>query len=216
MEITRYGHSSLLVTADQARILFDPGVFSLDAAFALGNLDAIVITHQHVDHLDPVRLPRLLAENPDARLLADPETVSLQDSDRWEATAAGAHYRMGDLQLSGIGGMHAEILPQITRIANIGMLVQDAESTLFNPGDSYDYVPQGVDVDVLALPLAAPWSSIGAAVGFAQRVAPRTIIPIHDGALAERAYDVYWSHVVNHAGAEDIRRLGVNETLTVP
>ena len=38
-------------------------------------LSAIVITHQHPDHVDAARLPALLEANPDAALYADSQTA---------------------------------------------------------------------------------------------------------------------------------------------
>ena len=77
MEITRFGHASVLVEVAGTRVLIDPGVFSSDEAFALEGLDAIVVTHQHPDHIDVNRGPGLLERNPAAVLLADPESAAV-------------------------------------------------------------------------------------------------------------------------------------------
>ena len=75
MQITKFGHSCLLVTDGDAKILIDPGTFS--AGFEpLTDLTAILITHQHADHLDLDRLPAVVAANPDAAIHADPGSVS--------------------------------------------------------------------------------------------------------------------------------------------
>ena len=212
MEITRLGHAALLVATDETRILVDPGSFSRPETFQLTGLDAVVVTHQHPDHLDPERSGALLAANPDALLLCDPETAAQQKSDRWTTTADGLEHRIGDLLLRGVGAVHAQILPTIPRIANVGLLVDDGASTLFHPGDSYEHAPEGVDV--LALPLTAPWAKIAETVEFAARVAPTTLFPIHDAVVAEAAYGIFWGHVVNHAGVVDARRISPGETLT--
>ena len=46
-------------------------------AFDQRDLDAVLITHQHPDHVDQERLPELLRANPDAELLTDPATARL-------------------------------------------------------------------------------------------------------------------------------------------
>ena len=66
MRITHLGHSAVLVETDGARILIDPGNFS-DAWHSLTDLDAVLVTHQHPDHLDPENMPALLAANPSSR-----------------------------------------------------------------------------------------------------------------------------------------------------
>ena len=65
MRITRYGHSCLLVEDGDARLLLDPGVFSTGFEDLRG-LTAVLVTHQHPDHLDVARLTALLEANPDA------------------------------------------------------------------------------------------------------------------------------------------------------
>jgi L-ascorbate metabolism protein UlaG (beta-lactamase superfamily) len=70
MQIVHLGQSCVLTEIGTARLLLDPGVYS--AGFEqLAGLDAILVTHQHPDHLDLDRLPALLAGNPAAQLLVD-------------------------------------------------------------------------------------------------------------------------------------------------
>src|SRR3712207_5736369 len=75
MLITHLGHAAVLVETDNARILIDPGNFS-DTWHQLTELDAVLITHQHPDHLDPEHLPSLLAANPGARVFAEPSVLT--------------------------------------------------------------------------------------------------------------------------------------------
>ena len=71
MRITHLGHACVLVEMAGSRLLIDPGTFADDLT-GITDIDAIVVTHQHADHLDPGRLPGLVAANPDAVVLCDP------------------------------------------------------------------------------------------------------------------------------------------------
>lgn len=214
VKITRFGHAALLVEAAGTRVLIDPGTLSHDDAFALTGLAAIVVTHQHADHLDVARLPRLLAANPDAMLLADPQSAQQQEPGDWLANADGAEHRLGAVVLRGVGSRHAEITPQLPRVDNVGILVSaPGEPTLLHPGDSYEYAPGGVDV--LALPLSAPWAKVSETIAFLLRIAPASYFPIHDCTIAAIAYDLYWEQVGRFGGVPDRRRLGQRESTEV-
>ncbi|MFD1858613.1 MBL fold metallo-hydrolase [Aeromicrobium camelliae] len=213
MLVTRFGHAAVLVETEDARVLFDPGVFSTDEVFALDGLDAIVVTHQHPDHLDRERSGALLDRNPDAVALADPETAD-QLGSPWRAHRDGDIVEFAATKLQAVGELHAEIAPQLPRVANVGVLLSGGSGpTLFHPGDSYATIPSGVDV--LALPLSAPWAKVSETIAFAQQVAPATAFPIHDRTISDAAYDIYWNHVANFSGIADLRRLGQTESTQV-
>lgn len=214
MKITRFGHAAVLVEVADAMILVDPGIFSPDETFALEGLDAIVVTHQHPDHIDPARGAGLLERNPDAVLISDPESAATLEFGSWSANSDGFATEVKSASVTGVGSQHAVILPEIPRIANVGVLISaPGEPTLFLAGDTYEYVPDGVDV--LGVPLAAPWAKISETVGFVQRVAPQVTFPVHDCTIADAAYGMYWSQVTNHGGVEDGRQLGQDESTTV-
>ena len=52
MRITHLGHACLLLEMADQRVLIDPGNFADDLG-TVNDLDAILVTHQHPDHLDP-------------------------------------------------------------------------------------------------------------------------------------------------------------------
>jgi L-ascorbate metabolism protein UlaG (beta-lactamase superfamily) len=214
MQITRFGHAAVLVEAAGARVLVDPGSFSADATFELEGLDAIVVTHQHGDHVDPQRVPALLERNPGAQLLCDPESVAMLEHGAWTAHGDGVETMVQGVTIRGVGAQHAVIVPDLPRIANVGVLLSaDGEPTLFHPGDSYETVPDGVDV--LALPLSAPWTKVSETVDFVQRVSPTTVFPIHDRTISDLAYPAYWGQTSSFGGVEDMRRLGQADTTSV-
>lgn len=197
MEITHLGHACLLVqTADQ-RILLDPGNFSdLDG---LRDLTAVVITHQHKDHCDPERVPGLLRENPRARVLVEPQTAEALTraghGGQTERLSAGQSVELGDVRLSPVGELHAVIHPYVERVGNVGVVLQAGDGPrLYHPGDALDGEPG--DVDLLAVPVNAPWGKVAETIEFVRRVAPAcAVIPIHDGLLGEQGRTMYLTHI---------------------
>lgn len=196
MRITHLGHACLLVEAAGRRVLIDPGAFSRDW-HVLPDLDAVLITHQHQDHVDAERLPTVLAGSPGARVLVEAglaEDVSLLGLDRGDERVAaitpGEAVDLGGLRVEGVGGRHALIHDDVDRIGNVGLLLRaEGEPTLFHPGDAYEYAPDGVDV--LAVPLVAPWAAFKETVEFVRAVAPRGVIPIHDALLSPVGRGLY-------------------------
>lgn len=210
MKISRFGHAAVLVECADQRILIDPGAFSSPETFDLTGLAAIIATHEHADHLDRDRVAGLLDRNPDAQMLAPP-ALAEELGGRWDDWSDGEGRSVGAVTLRAVGTRHAQILPAIPRVQNTGVLIHaEGSPTFFHPGDTYENVPEGVDV--LALPLSAPWAKVSETVAFVQAVAPTHVFPMHDCTIADLAYDLYWGQVERHGGAGDTRRLGQRES----
>jgi L-ascorbate metabolism protein UlaG (beta-lactamase superfamily) len=206
MQITHLGHSCLLLEYDATRVLVDPGVFSSDFDFVEG-LDAVFVTHQHPDHLDLERLPALLAASPGVRLLVEPSTVEVLARAGFTAEqfAAGEQVSIGGsggsggsagVTVEGVGGQHAEIYREIPRIGNTGLVLRaEGAPTVFHPGDMIDTTPEGIDL--LALPLTAPWAALKETIDFVRAVGPAIAVPIHDAIVSPPGRGIYLTQTTN-------------------
>jgi L-ascorbate metabolism protein UlaG (beta-lactamase superfamily) len=195
MRITHLGHACLLVETGGQRILIDPGVYSPGIEQVTG-LDLILVTHQHADHVDLQRLPAVLQGNPQARLYAEPQAAAVMEQAgiAAEHTQAGEVLSFGPVQVTPVGDLHALINEALPRVGNLGVVLRtQGEPSLFHPGDAYDGEPG--QIDILALPLNAPWTPSRDTVAFAQRISPRVCIPIHDVLLSAIGRALYLSQV---------------------
>jgi L-ascorbate metabolism protein UlaG (beta-lactamase superfamily) len=195
MRITHHVHACLLVETGGQRILLDPGVFSSRIVDVTG-LDVILITHQHADHLDLQRLPALLEINPQVRLYAEPQAAAVMEEAGIgaEHTVAGKALTFGPVEVTPVGEKHALINEALPRVGNLGVVLRaEGKPSLFHPGDAYDCEPG--QVDILALPLNAPWTASRDTIAFAQRISPRVCVPIHDALLSAIGRQLYLSHV---------------------
>jgi L-ascorbate metabolism protein UlaG (beta-lactamase superfamily) len=179
--MTHYGHACVLVEDDRSRFLFDPGMFS-SGLDDVTDLAAVVVTHQHPDHLDEALLGQLLTRSPDATLVVDPGSaaVAARITDRLRVVSAGERLEVAGRKVASVGGDHAVVHPDMPPIPNIGFMLDDG--AFYHPGDAFD-VPQQ-PIDVLGLPVAAPWLKASEVVDFLRAVSPRVAVPIHEAVLA--------------------------------
>ncbi|MFZ0529477.1 MAG: MBL fold metallo-hydrolase [Propionicimonas sp.] len=193
MQLTHLGHSAVLVETPGSRILIDPGNFS-DAWHGLTDLDLILVTHLHPDHVDPVHAPGLVAANPQARVLVEPGVLDAVGLPRAEPLRADTTVEIGGVVVAAVGGLHAVIHRDIPRIGNVGLVVTaSGEPTFFHPGDSLAAIPSGVDV--LAVPAYGPWAAMKETVDFARAVGAPQGFAIHDGLLNERGWALVFNRI---------------------
>ncbi|MDR6970183.1 MBL fold metallo-hydrolase [Leifsonia shinshuensis] len=185
MRLTKFEHAGLLLEQDGRKLFIDPGSFTSPLTDT-ANAVAIVITHEHPDHWTPEQLNRVLELSPDATIYA-PEGVAAAATD-FEITVVhpGDTVEAEPFTLRFFGGRHAVIHESIPVVDNVGVLVDD---TLYYAGDSF-FVPEGVEVDVLAAPAGAPWMKIAETMDYVLAVKPKRSFPIHEMVLSRAGKDM--------------------------
>ncbi len=182
MQITHLGHACLLVELEGTRVLVDPGVYS--DVRGVSDLAGILVTHQHADHVDVAAVRDLLAANPSAQLVVDPDTATdVEGLPECRVVRPGERFRLGGAGIEVLGGLHAPVWGPVPGCTNNAYLFGDGE--LLHPGDAF--VPTSRDIDVLAVPIDAPWLKLSDAVEYVASSAPRVAIPIHEGETTDPA-----------------------------
>ncbi|MCO1595173.1 MBL fold metallo-hydrolase [Micromonospora sp. RHAY321] len=185
MRLTKYAHSCLRVEHDGGVLVVDPGVFSDPAA--LDGADAVLVTHEHPDHLDLAAVRLRLDRGP--LPIHGPASLAGPLGDAAEAlhpVAAGDSFTAAGIAIRAYGGQHAVIHPDIPVVDNVGFLINDV---VYHPGDSL-VVPEETPIDTLFAPIHAPWSKFSEVVEFIRAVAPRRAYALHDALLNDNGLGV--------------------------
>lgn len=196
MKLTKFAHACVRLEKGGSVLVFDPGTFS-ETDQALAGADAVLITHEHGDHVDVDAVVAALLGNSSLQLFA-PEAVAGtlrgkagDAADRIHTVAAGQEFEAAGFSIRSFGGQHALIHPQIPVVANVGYLV---DSNVYHPGDSFA-IPDGIDVRTLLVPIHAPWNKVGEVVDFVIGVRAPRAFPIHDALLNQAGLGLIEAHV---------------------
>ena len=196
MKLTKYTHACVRLEKDGQVLVLDPGTFS-ETSEALDGAHAVLITHEHADHIDVPAVAAALKEKAALELFAPAgvaENVRKEAPDaaeRVHAVEPGTAFDAAGFAVRSFGGQHALIHPQIPVVANIGYLV---DGDVYHPGDSF-IIPDGISVRTLLVPVHAPWNKISEVVDFVIGVRAERAFPIHDGLLNETGIGLIEGHV---------------------
>ena len=198
MRITKFTHSCVRVEGAGVLVV-DPGAFSERAALA--GADAVLVTHEHIDHLDPAALAEAVAARPGLRLFAHADVLARHPGFAEVSTpvAPGDEFEAAGYRVRVHGGQHAVIHPDIPRVANVGYLIADDATNLYHPGDSFT-VPADTTVDTLFAPLNAPWMKLMESIDFVRAVRPGRAYALHDALLTAAGAGISDGHLERLSG----------------
>ena len=179
MRMTKLGHSCVRLEKDGQAIVLDPGIWSGPGLLAGAN--AVLITHEHADHLDPAVVRAALDRDPALQLWTNAAVAAQFGGlgDRVHAVGDGDAFTAAGFEIRVHGSDHALIHPDVPVVPNIGFAV---DGTVFHPGDSFTL--PGEPVEALLLPISAPWLRAAEMFDYARAVQPRMSYAIHDEVLS--------------------------------
>ncbi|SEG95370.1 L-ascorbate metabolism protein UlaG, beta-lactamase superfamily [Nonomuraea solani] len=175
MRLTHFGHACVRVQDGDRVLVIDPGTFS-DAEAALSGATAVLVTHEHPDHVDVEALKAARAADPGLTVHTH---AALAAELGGGAVAAGETFTAAGFTVKAVGGVHAEVIDGLPGCPNLGFIVDG----LYHPGDSL-FVPAD-EVGTLLVPAAGPWVKISESITFVRDVRPARAFPIHDVQLSK-------------------------------
>lgn len=196
MKITKFVHSCLLIENEDKTILVDPGNYSYDAHVLnitkLKHLDAIGITHEHMDHVYIPWIKEIRRKFPDVPIYTNSSVEKLLRKE-----AITNVITTGNAFISFTPIPHEKIW--------FGSPAENTMITLFDTfatvGDSLSFTKSP---DILALPIQAPWGSTTWAVETAIKAKPKVIIPIHDWHWRDEAREVLYQRLRDYFAQQAI------------
>ena len=214
MQLIKYTHACVRLEDGGRSLVIDPGVWAESAA--LDGADAVLLTHEHFDHLDTDRLTEAVAADPALKVYTH-AAVAEQLKELGEAVvviASGDGFEAAGFQIRAVGRDHAEIYDGLPGIANVGFVIDtgSADGALYHPGDAF-FTPQE-HVETLLVPTSGPWFKLADAIDFVRAVAPRRAYSIHDGLLnpiGEQITDRW----LNLKGETEYARIPIGESVTL-
>lgn len=194
MTISKHIHSCLFITDQDKNILVDPGNYTYEERGldlnSINNLDYLLITHEHPDHMHLPFIKEILNKFPSVQILSN-RSVS-------EILKNGGITTVDSLDgVKMIEAPHERIFGG-TPPLNVQFDIFDK---LSDPGDSLQFTKIK---EILALPLQAPWGSLTAAVEKAVSMKPKIILPLHDWHWNEKAREAFYERLKDYFAKFDI------------
>jgi len=216
MRLTKFAHSCVRLDDDSRALVVDPGIF-LDPgqiADAFRGAHAVLVTHEHADHVNVEALRSAATADPELHIWA-PASVATQFADlgdRAHTVRENESFDADGFAIQTFGGQHALIHPTIPIIPNVAFLIN---GRIYHPGDSL-IVPTTA-VETLLVPIHAPWSKIAEVVDFVVSVRASNAYQIHDGLLNDAGFQFTEAHVSRIGGLHgtQYRHLAARETVEV-
>jgi L-ascorbate metabolism protein UlaG (beta-lactamase superfamily) len=196
MRITKFGHACVRVETGGHTIVLDPGSFTEPEA--VDGATAVLITHEHADHYSAENLRRTDAPIHTIGAVAAQIREAAPDlAERVSVVTPGQQFDPG-VPTTSVGEKHAVIHPEMPRFDNSGYLLEVEGLRIFHPGDSL-LVPDD-DVDLLLLPVSAPWLKMSECIDFARDVGAQRSLAIHDKVYSDVGLAMADAHLARMLG----------------
>jgi L-ascorbate metabolism protein UlaG (beta-lactamase superfamily) len=180
MKIRKLGHCCLIIETLGKRIMTDPGSFTVVPQSVEKNIDIVIFTHEHGDHIHLESLKEILKNNPNVSIITNEGVGKLLEKEniKYQILEDKSPTKILGIELEAHDCKHEEIFEDFGQVQNTGFFI---DKRLFYPGDAF-YNPRK-PVEILALPVSGPWARVKDAIKYGLEIKPKTCFPVHDGML---------------------------------
>jgi len=190
MKITKLGHSCLIIEIKEINILIDPGSWTIEQHQKIKDIDIILITHKHADHLHLESFKEIIKNNPEAAIYTNSDVGEVLSGQgiSFKVLEGIASAEAKGIKLEAFDCEHEEIYsPVVPLPKNTGYFIDEK---FFYPGDSL--TEPNRDIEIMGLPIAGPFMTLAQGIDYAKKVKPKKCFPMHDGMIKEESLIIYY------------------------
>jgi L-ascorbate metabolism protein UlaG (beta-lactamase superfamily) len=211
MQLTKLGHACVRVRKDDRTLVIDPGGLTPEDD-AITGADAVLITHEHFDHLEADRLRRALADDPRLTVYTCRAVAEILNDggDRVRTVGEGDSLDIAGFSVGVVGQKHEVVHPDVPPVENVGFFI---DGEVFHPGDAFTVV----EAPTLLVPGQAPWMKAPEMIQYLRAVGPRRAYAVHDGLLNDAGLGLLDGQLTGEGKRQeaDFRRLMPGETVEI-
>jgi L-ascorbate metabolism protein UlaG (beta-lactamase superfamily) len=209
MQLTKLGHACVRLRKDDRTLVIDPGGLTPEDD-AIAGAEAVLITHEHFDHLEAERLRKALAEDPRLTVYTCRAVAEIlgDAGDRVRTVGEGDALTIAGFEVGVVGQKHEIVHPDVPPVENVGFFIDEE---VFHPGDAFTVV----EAPTLLVPGQAPWMKAPEMIQYLRAVTPRRAYAIHDGLLNDFGLGLLESQLTGEGTQQnaDFRRLKPGESV---
>jgi len=181
MRITKFAQSCFLVETNDKRILVDPGDIQYEDSLLndfWNDIDIILITHQHKDHIHLEAINKIL-ENPKTKLYTTQEVKNAYKNLKCEIIKEGNTINLDNIKIEVVKAVHGYLLG-LTIKENVGYIIDDGNKRFYLTGDSICF-ENNYKCDIVAVPVCNHGVVMGPheAALFAKETGAGLVVPMH-------------------------------------
>lgn len=197
MRLTKLGHACVRIRKDDRTLVIDPGGLTPEDD-AITGADAVLITHEHFDHLEAERLRRALAEDPRLTVYTCRAVAEILGDvgDRVRTVGEGDSLDIAGFEVGVVGRRHEVVHPDVPPVENVGFFV---DGEIFHPGDAFTVLR----APTLLVPGQAPWMKAPEMIQYLREVRPQRAYAVHDGLLNDVGLSLLDGQLTGEAERQD-------------